>query len=193
MWPLRFAQAIALTTLVLAACSKSTGPVTDGASTHDAANDAAMNDAAPAGSCAGGATFQLEAPDPTAWFAVNSFTDCSPHNWLYVLDASGSEIQTFECCGVDYCDVCGAGPVCQAAFTGDALPASKAWDGTVLPTSQCGTANKTCVITRTCALAGHYQAKMCAYRGSGPTGDPVCVTVPFDLPASAPVVGTLPQ
>jgi hypothetical protein len=169
-----------MTMLLLAGCSSSLSASHDGAATDGNASPA------------GGATFRLEAPDPTAWFAVDSGTDCQPHNWLYVLDANGLEIQTFQCCTYGRCDTC-TGIVCQNAWTGDALPASKTWDGTVLPMSQCGATGTACVGGPTHAPAGHYQAKMCAYRGSDMSVAPVCVTIPFDLPASAPVVGTLPQ
>jgi hypothetical protein len=76
---------------------------------------------------------------------------------------------------------------------------TQTWDGSLYPPSTCGAA-VTCV-NKSCAAAGQYIAKMCAYPKTGadaatigtcesdPT--PVCVEVPFTYPA-ATVAGALP-
>jgi hypothetical protein len=74
---------------------------------------------------------------------------------------------------------------------------TQTWDGALYTQSTCGAA-VTCV-NKSCATAGQYIAKMCAYprtntdaaTGCEGGATPTCVEVPFSYP-TATVAGTLP-
>jgi hypothetical protein len=146
-------------------------------------------DAAP---CQGRVTFRIDAPDPNSWFVVDPFQD-GP-SWVSIHDAVGSEIQIRQLCTLASCGSCQFDVICGAAFTTSQVPVALTWDGTMFPHGHCGADAKACVMEdTTCTPPGHYDARMCAYRNRNLNEPATCVDVPFDLPASAPVVGTLPQ
>jgi hypothetical protein len=70
---------------------------------------------------------------------------------------------------------------------------AQSWNGAYLAPGTCsGTTH--CLDWR-CAPRGHYQAKLCACASldsSGNCTQLACVTVPFDYPSSARVIGTVP-
>jgi hypothetical protein len=143
-------------------------------------------DAAP---CQGRVTFRIDAPDPSAWFVVDPFQD-SP-NWVSIQDAVGSAVEIRQLCTLASCGTCQFDVICGAAFMTLPVPVTLTWDGTMFPHGHCGADAKACLMEDTCAPPGHYDARMCASRNFNEPA--TCVDVPFDLPASGPVVGTLPQ
>jgi hypothetical protein len=144
-------------------------------------------------------TFNLK---PPAGASPSCMDPCPSRPWLTIRDSSGAAITLDNLCKPS-CDTCQVTTCHQCPPTEPAGPegATGTWDGTFFEPSRCDPASPTgypCA-DRRCAPAGRYTAVMCAtapvQTASGPTcpsGTPTCVEVPFDYPAAAPVVGTLP-
>jgi hypothetical protein len=83
---------------------------------------------------------------------------------------------------------------CENAWQTFPLPATRMWDGQMFPQGSCGANATACVTNKTCAPLGQYSARMCGRRYvDGGQEQITCVDVPFGLPATGTVVGTLPQ
>jgi hypothetical protein len=141
--------------------------------------------------------FRLEASDAAAWFVYDSAQGCAPASWLSLKDAAGTEIAIgnpiLHCCALAECGTCRPEVVCQTGWTTPGLPATRTWDATLFPPGHCGADQTACVMERACAAPGRYEAHMCAHRMVNDQDQLSCVDVPFDLPAAAPVLGTIPQ
>jgi hypothetical protein len=161
----------------------------DGSEAGDDSDVGDASEVGTTGSCPGPVVFRLEAPDPSAWLAMDAFDD-NP-GWLSLHDAAGVDVFMRHYCISASCGSCAFDVLCEAAFTTDPVPTTRTWDGTIYPLGHCGANATACVGDVACALPGHYDARMCAERTTDPN-EGACVDVPFDLPASGPVVGTLP-
>lgn len=156
--------------------------MTDAAVTpQDAAGDGA---ACPSGAI----TFALRASEGT--FCVGAQDSCS-HDWISLVTGDGSAVVIDEPC-VTRCDSCE--PIACPASCAAPTPLGPAgvqrtWSGTAFRSSTCG-AGEACV-EPTCAPAGQYVARMCAFREEAPgegggfcsaAPTPTCVDVAFDWP-----------
>lgn len=145
-------------------------------------------------------TFNLRPPAGASPWCMDW---CPSRPWLTIRDSSGAVLALDSLCrpSCDTCQVTTCGLSCPP--TGPAGPngATQTWDGTFFELSRCGPANPDGMLCadRRCATAGRYTAVMCATPPvqtasdpACPSETPTCVEVPFDYPAAAPVVGTLP-
>jgi len=147
-------------------------------------------------------TFVLQASQPQLWQV--SLSGDLPI-WLSLLDDSGTPLQVpvLSGCPGSPSDLCTDCAGCSSVWCGCAIGlfpsplldagVSLTWDGKrVAPTGTCGGAACGSLLV---ASPGRYGARMCGYAGGFGQfncGGQVCVTVPFDYPSDAAVVGTLP-
>jgi hypothetical protein len=152
------------------------------------------------GDSLGSATVRLVVP------AGRSFCGCSGGLTFTVLDAAGQPVGTaYPWCSMMPCSTCTPTPCAVLPCVPEALPdgVERTWDGTAATTaSTCG--NHLSCERPAFAPAGRYIARLCATPGDvttvdggfwdtcTATGPMECVDVPFDFPASSPVIGTLP-
>jgi hypothetical protein len=187
----RYVHLAGMTLILFGACSRSS----------DHAGQAGSGGAAGTsgtGLCSGGSVdFRIDAPDRSGWFVIDSGHDCAPPNWLAVY-RDGNEIAVgnpdLRCCTFANCSTCSVEDVaCDAAWQTFPLPATVTWKGTLFPRGTCGANAKACVMDEVCAPPGQYTAHMCAGQYDDVGQQHItCVDVPFELPASGIVIGTLP-
>jgi hypothetical protein len=154
---------------------------------------------------AGSVTFRLLPGTNSEWWFQ---WPCSFGSWLGIRDAAGNDLALATGCPFYSCNGCGQDPPCSFGCAASLLPDSgtdQVWDGTYW------VAHETCNAAWPpgdgsgtpvqcgrwqCALPGRYDAVMCVSPtsdGAAPTNaKSACIDVPFDYPASGPVIGTLP-
>jgi hypothetical protein len=130
---------------------------------------------------------------------------CANGVWLTILAPDGQVIApALPVCALD-CSSCSM-PNCHSRICiNPVLPLQGldlSWSGESWLEGTCGTAASSCH-SRSCPPAGRYTARMCAHalpagETAGPEGcgdraaaEATCVEVPFDYPATEPVVGVL--
>jgi hypothetical protein len=150
----------------------------------------------------GGVAFRMEAPPVDGGYCYQfSFGDPGDGVWWYSVDApDGSALQIFLPQGArSSCNECdpkpypigqGCAPVPDGGVSGG-------WGGTTYtgvstcePPSTSSYPSPAGCATIGCLPPGRYTVKMCAERANYPS--PVCVSIPFDFPTDAAVVGQLP-
>lgn len=204
---------------VVAACSGGTtgvgvqpssdGGLVDGGGGGDSGRDAAARTGSCGGDLTGGARgatvdFELSA---TGSFCTGSPGTCDP-TWLTILDGKGATLAHASSCATSCgdCQPVGCPANCPQPSTLPADGVRETWDGRIFTANTCkngGDGELSC-FDLNCAPAGHYIARMCAFRvegdgGVGPNAcsglsssqKPTCTDVPFDWPTSATVRGTL--
>ena len=166
------------------------------------------------GGCAVGmTTFELRVPAGQDWWYGSSADDPGPSsNWLTLFCPGGGQLYTEtngRWGGAD-CRDCANGyyafPIgFWSGGFGDAGSITQTWDGLLYPVSMgcpgvlvaSPPAIPGACVTQECAPPGRYVAKMCACPGltstvsDVPCDSPTCVDVPFDLPSTGTVIGTL--
>jgi len=169
--------------------------------------DAGSDGAAADGACVplGSVMFRMEVPPVDGGYSYQfSFGDPGDGVWWYSVETpDGSPLQIFLPPGAyTACDTCEpqAVPIGQGCgFVPDG-GVSGGWGGVAYTgTSTCEPKAMSsipaypsvCATTR-CLPAGRYVVKMCGGRGGLNCASPTCVSVPFDFPTDAAVVGHLP-
>ena len=184
--------------LVIATLCACNGSVSQEPSDGGAPNDA---DAAPydGSTCdSGSITFTFHAGSP-ADYCIGAPGSCADV-WLTILDAQGRPLDIDRPCLPDCgdCQPYGCPASCAAPQRMTATGVKRTWDGTYYASSTCG--SSAACVARSCVAAGHYTARMCAYRdvgGSGPSGfcspaqTPECTDVSFDWPPAASIEGSI--
>jgi hypothetical protein len=185
-----FAPASCLALPLLMACGHSNSLVTS-------ASDGGTNDAMtsePACSFSP-IVFRLLPPaSGGSWQAIESpVDDCPMVGWLQV--GGGSDAFGFQHPYLPAeCATCRVRTFAGACWGTAVVPSdgvTQSWDGTFYATDTCGSDASACV-AKECAPPGQYIARMCAYPCEAASCQATCVTVPFALPASGEIVGTLP-
>jgi hypothetical protein len=181
------------------------GPGSDATPSGDAGTDrdtARLADASPV-SPGDPVTFRMvRTGDAGAAFALRSFADPGDGFWWYsVTTATGTPLRIFMGMLTTRCDMCSPNGSVPVGFQCSMVPAdgiTATWNGLVYG------AQTTCVTSSgdhepclevTRVPPGSYRVTMCATRSSMDClsgTDRVCVTVPFDYPVSAEVVGAVP-
>lgn len=152
------------------------------------------------GSCANGAvTFKMIAPNDAP---PGTYCDpCGP-SWLTVVDPQTSKPVVLDHgCGATECDRCTPGLCLPVGCLNQPVTSEGVtwqWDGTAWLDSTCG-ANATQCSKPVCVQPGKYIARMCTTKtrpgaGAGsciPGDSPICTEVPFALPGSTLVTGTI--
>lgn len=188
-WVVWVASPIGVVAGVLGACSGELDAVP-----QDAGDDAAA--------CASGTIRFRFVSTASDQFCIGAPTSCTA-TWLSIRKDTGEELVIDRPCVPDCssCEPIGCPASCAAPSQMRAGGVAGAWDGTKWSSSVCGT-GAACV-ARSCANAGRYFAKMCAYReipgdaaGSfcNPTTTATCTEVGFDWPpanATTEVLGVI--
>jgi len=184
---------VALGTLVLSACGSSTNP-----------GSAAGTGGAASATCSNGSvTFQVvPAAKESALWCMGAPGGCSS-TWLSIRDSAG-DMAIANNCGTpcDTCQTLGCPNLCQVPSELDTAGLTQTWDGTYFTAGTCGASATSC-LDQHCATAGSYTAEICGFANPAPdaglgctgaasTTPLTCVEKPFDFPASAPIVVTMP-
>jgi hypothetical protein len=151
----------------------------------------------------GKATLRLVIPADRSF--CDQTTGCGLDTHISIVDAAGAVVgMSIPWCSTVCSSPCMPSPCPGIACISQGLPVKTMefqWDGSAVTTSTCG--NKMTCYQPGFVTAGHYVAHMCATPGTiapadggalptcTATGAIECVDVPFDLPATSPVVGTL--
>jgi hypothetical protein len=183
------ARSFALTLAFVPACghtdSRAVGDADGGAS--DAMTSAAACSFAPI-------AFRLVPPSSGTWQVVESpIDDCPMADWLGVGDGSGTVAFQHPYLPAE-CATCRVRTFAGACWGTTIVPSdgvTQTWDGTFYAASTCGSDASVCV-AKQCAAPGNYLAQMCALPCESGSCQATCITVPFAIPASGEVVGTLP-
>ncbi len=176
-----FQGLLGLSAIAVAACTGSNAVLGPGDAGSDAGGDAGV---CPQGSV----LFQLTAANPDA-HCIGAPNSCTL-DWLSLRNANGDDVVIDAPCTADCatCEPVGCPAYCAIPTRMTAAGVQRTWDGTYYAAGTCG--GMTCAL-RSCAPAGRYVAKMCAYPdlssgGAGgvcsPSPAPRCVDVAFDWP-----------
>jgi len=167
---------------------------------------AAHRDAGTDGRCVslGSVAFRMEAPPVDGGYGYQvSLGDPGDGVWWYSVETpDGSALSIFLPPGAfTSCDICEPRPDpigrgCSFVPDGGV---SAGWGGTAYTgTSTCqpvpasGYSSPVGCATVRCLPAGRYVVKMCGSKGGLTCDSPTCISVPFDFPTDAAVVGQLP-
>lgn len=178
---------------------------TGGASGGTRATGGSSGGTTPAGGCAAGpVTFQvMPAPNAVTQWCVGQPGSCSGVT-LDIRNSSGSLDLGLLCrISCDTCTLNECPPL--ACFMPTALTAqgyTQVWDGAYATSSTCGASGAACISVN-CAAPGHYTVGVCGFPNPDPsssnaceqaskTTTQTCVTTAFEVPATAPVVVTMP-
>jgi len=166
--------------LAIAGCSQSNGASVDAGS-------------ADSGACATGqVAFSFQrAPGAAASYCIGAPNSCS-HDWLTITGPGGSNVQIDKGCQTDCtnCEPVGCLAICAIPTAMKQEGEQRTWNGTYYAPSMCG--GSSACVAPTCAPAGRYTARMCAYAEGTAMGQgapfcnamqtPTCVSVDFDWP-----------
>jgi len=187
----------------MATCTNGVWRVTGSTPDAGVGDDSGGNDSGGPASCLGSVTFRV-VPGTTP-YCEN--LQCQWPNLVTILSASAQALTTSRntngCYLVD-CSTCQGGGCSGACPAPISLPdggTDESWDGTVWTAGgTCASSGAMCSV-QSCAPAGQYTARMCAYgsgadaggcSGQSTSSTPICVDVPFTYPTQGPVVGMLP-
>jgi hypothetical protein len=179
-----------LATLVataVAGCAGRTG-------VDDTAIDGGADGQVDGGACVvGSVTFRMRSASRSK-YCVGGPSTCSS-TWLTVIGPDGREHIVDRPCFANCSDcqpiACPASCAPPTRMQPDGV--QHPWDGTYYEQKTCGPG--TACVASTCAAAGRYIARMCAYPDHGgtttfcePESTPACVDVAFDWPAATGIV-----
>jgi hypothetical protein len=187
--PVQF-RFLALGTLALAACNA--GHLDDGSPTDQ-------------GVSPGTVTLRLELSNTPSFCDVVSQCGVGTSHFSFrTVSGEALEIGTRYCatdCSTCARLPCPAIPACATPTVGQLVTeVETSWDGSYVASGTCG--NGVACVSQRFVRPGRYDAHLCATPGMvttsettgspcTPTGDSLCVDVPFDLPGPSPVAATL--
>jgi len=199
----------------LAACSSSTIGSTGDSGAAGAGGSTVANGGSGGAAGAGGVsatggcvsapvTFQVMlAPNAVTHWCLGQPDSCSGITFD-IRDNSGI-LDLWNYCGMA-CDTCTYGPCpplpCFRPIELSDQGASYVWQGTYVTSSTCGASAVACDLIN-CAAPGQYISDVCGFPNPDPnspdscaeasaTTNQTCVPVPFEYPATAPIVVTMP-
>jgi hypothetical protein len=178
--------------------------VTNGGGSSGGTAGAGSGGVSATGGCSGApVTFQvMPAPNTvTHWCLGHPTGGCS--GWFDIRNSVGS-LELGSYCGVS-CDTCTFEQCPPLTCLGPTeltdQGVTQSWNGTYVTSSTCGASATKCDLT-TCAV-GQYTINVCGFPNPDPgspdgcyqassTTNSSCVSVPFEYPATAPIVVTMP-